>query len=279
MAMKSIIALASGDDSDAPLLSVAAKLAAHFKGRLRVQPAFGDPAADLVFYGTTLGHATPAMVERVNASLKEAQAKLESIGRDVAAAQRLPAGALVVEERALLPASALASAAALADLVAFGGPAVRSPTVAGIFAEALIGMRAPCLIVNGPRYDFNVVAIAWDGSVQAGRAVRAALPLIKAAGRVVVLQNTDDGGLDPDDAAVAPLTSYLELNGVADLSTRTVRGSAVAPSLLAGAQSEQCDLLVAGGYGRPRFYELALGGTTRSLVNAEKNAPHLFLAH
>ena len=278
MTMKSIIALASGDDSDAPLLSVAAKLAAHFEGRLRVQPAFGDPAADLVFYGTTLGHATPAMMERVNASLKEAQAKLESLGRDVAAAQRLPAGALVVEERALLPASALASAAVLADLVAFGGPAARSPTVAGIFAEALIGMRAPCLIVNGPRYAFEGVAIAWDGSVQAGRAVRAALPLIKAASRVVALQNADDGALDPDDSAVSFLTRYLELNGVANITTRTVRGSAVAPSLLAGAQSEQCELLVAGGYGRPRLYEMALGGTTRSLVNAE-GAPHLFLAH
>jgi nucleotide-binding universal stress UspA family protein len=48
--------------------------------------------------------------------------------------------------------------------------------------------------------------------------------------------------------------------------------------LLAGAQSETCELLVAGGYGRPRLYELALGGTTRSLVNA-KDAPHVFLAH
>jgi nucleotide-binding universal stress UspA family protein len=276
--MRSIIALASGDDSDAPLLSVTAKLAAHFDGRLRVQPAFSDPAADLVFYGTTFGHATPAMLERVNASLKEAQAKLESLGRDVAAAQRLPDGALIVEERALQPAEALATAAVLADLVAFGGLAARSPLVAGIFAEALIGMRAPCLVVNGPRYGFDAVAIAWDGSVQAGRAVRAALPLIKAASRVVVLQNADDSGLDPDDAAVASLTSYLELHGAANISTRTVRGSAVAPSLLAGAQSEQCELLVAGGYGRPRLYELALGGTTRSLVNAE-NAPHLFLAH
>lgn len=278
MTMKSIIALASGQDSDAELLSVAAKLAAHFGGQLRVQPAFGDPAADLVYYGTTLGHATSGMVERVNASLKESQARLESLGRDVAAAQKLPADALVIEERALAPASALASAAILADLVAFAGPAARSAAIGGIFGEALISMRAPCLIVNGPRYAFDAVAVAWDGSVQAGRAARAALPLIRSASRVVVLQNGDDRGMDADDSAVAALQTYLELNGVENITTRTVRGAAVAPSLLAGAQNEQCELLVAGGYGRPRLYELALGGTTRSLLNAE-NAPHLFLAH
>jgi nucleotide-binding universal stress UspA family protein len=278
MSLKSIIALASGEESDAQLLSVAAKLTAHFDGRLRVQPAFSDPAANLVFYGTTLGQTTPAMLERVNASLKEAQARLESLGRDVATAQRLSKGALIIEQRALQPASALASATALADLVMFSGPAARSPVAAGIFAEALIGMRAPCLIVNGPRYTFEAVAIAWDGSAQAGRAVRAALPLIKAASRVVVLQNADDSGLDPDDAVVARLTGYLEHNGVTGITVRTVRGAPVAASLITGAQSEGCELLVAGGYGRPRLYELALGGTTRSLVSAE-SAPHLFLAH
>lgn len=278
MALKSFIALASGEESDAQLLSVAAKLTAHFDGKLTVKPAFSDPAANLVFYGTTLGQTTPAMLERVNVSLKEAQARLESLGRDVTAAQRLPAGALVIEERALQPASALASAAVLADLVVFSGPAVRSPDIGGIFGETLISMRAPCLVVNGPRYTFAAVAIGWDGSVQAGRAIRAALPLIKAAARVVVLQNADDSGLDPDDSAIAALKDYLELNGVTNITTRAVRGAAVAPSLLAGAQSEQCELLVAGGYGRPRLYELALGGTTRTLVNAE-GAPHLFLAH
>jgi nucleotide-binding universal stress UspA family protein len=35
---------------------------------------------------------------------------------------------------------------------------------------------------------------------------------------------------------------------------------------------------VSGAYGRPRLYEMVLGGTTRSLVQAEQ-APHLLLAH
>jgi nucleotide-binding universal stress UspA family protein len=276
--MKSILAVASGDDADAQLLSVAAKLSGHFSAQLRVQPVFVDPAADLVFYGSALGQATPEIVERVNASVREQQDRLESLGRDVAAAQQLTGDALIIERRALQPSEALASAAVLADVVAFSGAEVRSPPVAGIFAEALIGMRAPCLVVNGPRYGFEGAAIAWDGSAQAGRAVHAALPLLRAASRTVVLQNADDGGLDADDADVDQLSRYLERQGAPNITTRTVRGANVAASLLAGAQSEKCELLVAGGYGRPRLYELALGGTTRSLVNAE-GAPHLLLAH
>ena len=44
------------------------------------------------------------------------------------------------------------------------------------------------------------------------------------------------------------------------------------------ARRARCGLLVAGAYGRPRLYELALGGTTHALVNAEDRL-HLLLAH
>jgi nucleotide-binding universal stress UspA family protein len=278
MTIKSIIAVASGEESDAQLLSVAAKLASHFTARLRVTSVYGDPAADFVSYGAALGQATPEMLERVTAARREAQARLESLARDVAAAQRLPPGALTLEKRASQPSAALARAAVLADLIAFGGPSVHSSGAAGIFAEALVNMRAPCLVVNSARYAFETAAIAWDGSAQAGRAVRAALPLLKAAARVVVLQNADDRGLAPEGLGPDLLADYLERHGVASVATRTLRGATIAKSLLAAAQDEKCELLVAGGYGRPRLYELALGGTTRALVNAE-GSPHLLLAH
>jgi hypothetical protein len=35
---------------------------------------------------------------------------------------------------------------------------------------------------------------------------------------------------------------------------------------------------VAGGYGRPRLFELVLGGTSRALVAAAE-APHILFAH
>jgi len=278
MSLKSIIAAASGESADAELLSVVAELAARFGAHVRVAPAFNDPAGNLVFYGAALGQGTPDMLARVNASMHQTLEKLQSLARDVAAQHQLAPSALVVETRALQPRDAVASAAVLADLVAFNGAAARSPALADLFAETLIGMRAPCFIANGGAYAFGATAIAWDGSAQAGRAVRTALPLLQSAARVVVLQNADDGGLDPDAAALDPLNDYLSRQSVMNVTTRVVRGANVAASLLGGAREEQCELLVAGAYGRPRLYELALGGTTRSLVHAE-NAPHLLLVH
>ena len=57
-----------GEAADAQLLNVNAKLAAHLEAHLRVMPAFSDPAAELVYFGTALGQASPDLLGRVNAS-------------------------------------------------------------------------------------------------------------------------------------------------------------------------------------------------------------------
>ena len=171
----------------------------------------------------------------------------------------------------------MANAAVLADLTAFHGLAARGP-LNGVFAETLISTRAPCLVVNGASDVFATAAIAWDGSAQAGRAVRAALPLLRLASKVLVFRNTEDSGLDASAANADALRAYLELHGVKNIAVRDIRGERVAVSLLEAVGGEKCDLLVSGAYGRPRLYEMVLGGTTRSLVLADQ-APHLLLAH
>jgi nucleotide-binding universal stress UspA family protein len=108
--------------------------------------------------------------------------------------------------------------------------------------------------------------------------VKAALPLLQMASGVFVLQNIEDAPKDADAANPDRLTSYLDQHDVANVATRPARGERVAPSLLAAARADQCELLVAGAYGRPRLYELVLGGTTRALTDAVE-PPHVLLAH
>jgi hypothetical protein len=156
MTLKSILAVASGEREDAQLISAAAKLAARFSGHVRVVPAFPDPAADLVYYGTAL-RASREAAERIEASEREAQARVEAAAQAVADREGLsgdPAGAaasIVVEKRALQPAVALAPAAVLADLVMFAASAARSPVLAGLFAETLLATRAPTLLLKARR--------------------------------------------------------------------------------------------------------------------------------
>jgi nucleotide-binding universal stress UspA family protein len=277
MSCKSIIAVASGESEDSEVLAAAAALAARLGARVRVLPAFPDPAADFVYYGATLARAPKEAVDRIVASERKAQDQVEALAAEAAAREGLAAGAVSVDKRELQPAMALAPAVVLADLALFGAAAARGP-LAGLFAETLIANRAPCLLIKGAAPLSGAAAVAWDGSAQAGRAVRSALPLLQGASRVSVLRNVDDRGAQSAAADPERLIAYLALHGVTGASVRDVRGDRVAPSLLAGAREEKCDVLVAGAYGRPRLYELVLGGTTRALTEAP-DPPHVLLTH
>jgi nucleotide-binding universal stress UspA family protein len=278
MAFRSIIAVASGESEDAQVFAVAARFAVRFGAHLQILPAFPDPAADLVSYGAALkrGAKGPA-AERVAASERERQQSIEALATEAAAREGLAKQALTVDQRALQPVVALAPAAMLADLVLLGAGGARG-SLAGLFAETLISHRAPCLLIKSGDFAFGPAAVAWDGSAQAARALKGALPLLQKASRVFVLHNTEDTNQDPEAANSAQLIAYLRLHDVTNVETREARGERVAPSLLAAARAEGCELLVAGAYGRPRLYELVLGGTTRALADAA-GPPHVLLAH
>lgn len=281
MTMKSIVVVASGEPEDADVISAAAKLAVRFESHVCVVPAFPDPAADLVYYGTSI-RASSEAADRIAASERVAQERLEVLAREIALREGLGAekGALpsvTVERRALAPAVALAPAAVLADLVLFGREAARS-VLAGLFAETLLSTRAPTLLIQAAPLSGGPVAVAWDGSAQAGRAARAALPLLQAATGVLILRNVDDESAEADAGAIVRLETYLARHGVTNVATRQLRGAQVSTSLLEAAKADKCEVLIAGAYGRPRLFEMILGGTTRALVNAA-GAPHLLLAH
>lgn len=283
MAYKSIVAIASGQDSDAHVFHAAAKLASQYAAHARVLPAYPDPAADLVAYGAALEGVSEAVIERVRDGEGAQQQKLESRLAEAAAragvlyGSKLDGASIEAQTRALMPSVAIAEAAVLADLVMFSGDAARGP-LSGLFAEALLEARAPVLIVNDDHFDMGAVAVAWDASPQAGRAAHAAMPLLAAAEEVVILQNVSDLGADLKASASEAFGAYLARHGVKRVRRLAVEGDNVAQSLLRGAREARCSTLVAGAYGRPRLYELALGGTTRALVHA-KDRLHLLLAH
>lgn len=274
MSLKSILVAASGEGDDAQVIAAAAALAARVGGYVQVTPAFADPAADYVAYGAALA-ASGSAAARIAQSEHAAQERVEAIARDAAARERVT---IEVSQRALQPPVALARAAVLADVVMFAAAAAQSQTLAPLFAETLLATRAPVLLTRAATVLSGPAAIAWDGSAQAGRAVRAALPLLALAPGVLIVRNVDDAGAA--DAAGDPerLRTYLAAHGVSDIAVRNVRGERVAASLLAAAQADNCALLIAGAYGRPRFYEMVLGGATRAFVNAAEG-PSLLLAH
>jgi nucleotide-binding universal stress UspA family protein len=289
MTCKTIVLVASGQEEDVQVFSAAAKLAARFSARVVVAPAYADAAADYVNYGTALAsdERRKEAIAVVRAGERDAQSRLQALARAVAEQEGLkwqepgadPAQgpSISVRPRDLNVASGLAPLALLADLVVFGAAAARDAFALGeLFGETLLTMRAPILLLKGATLTPGSVAIAWDGSAQAARAVRAALPFLKAASGVLILINSDESGAELVDEA--PLRDFLTQHDVVNVVSRKLHGGDVAASLLAAARADKCALLVAGGYGRPRLVEFVLGGTTRALVNAP-GEPHVLLAH
>lgn len=273
MTLKSIVVVASGEKSDTDVIASAAKLSARFGSHVVVIPAFPDPAADLVSYGVGLQSVGDA-ADRILAAERVDLERLQSLGRDAAAREKI---AIVVEKRVLVPAVALAPAAILADLVMFAGDAAQS-SLAGLFAETLLSTRAPVFLSKGAPLAGGPIAIAWDGSTQAARAVRAALPLLQKASGALILRNVDDKTKEAQASSSEQLCAFLARHEVSNIAPMDVRGARVADSLLSAARAEKCELLVAGAYGRPRLFEMVLGGTTRSLVQTA-GGPNLLLSH
>ena len=186
---------------------------------------------------------------------------------------------LTVLTRGLRPALALARNAALADLIVIAGEELKAGPLEDLLSQALLGDRAAVLIARGdPDRMSGPAAIAWDGSAQAGRAVRAALPLLAMASGIHVLQcvsSLDREAADPD---IDLLNDYLRLHGVGAGVATMLEGEDAGAVLLAAAEGKQAGLLVAGAWGHSRLRETVFGGATRSFLR-RNGGPSLLLAH
>jgi nucleotide-binding universal stress UspA family protein len=111
---------------------------------------------------------------------------------------------------------------------------------------------------NGLRH----AVIAWNGSREAARAVRDALPLIEAIGSAEVLV------VDPPQQEIGTdIARLLAAHGVkVDVRERLSGNADIGGLLLDEARMSGADLLVMGAYGHSRLREWILGGATEEVL-------------
>jgi nucleotide-binding universal stress UspA family protein len=111
------------------------------------------------------------------------------------------------------------------------------------------------------------VLVAWNGSVESGRAIWAAMPLLATAPRVSILSVLED-----DKAADGgKVVEYLAWHGVkADLLPTTRKQSNVGAQILAEATALNAGLLVMGAYTRSRLRRMVFGGVTEHVLTNAK---------
>ncbi len=169
----------------------------------------------------------------------------------------------------------------LSDLIVTARPsgdnqAISMMTInAALFETGRPAMIAPPAFATSGGVIGRKIAVSWNGSAEASRAVAAALPLIAWADDMVVL--SADSDKTTSDVA-AELAAYLAWHGI-DAKTRRLAASGghVGAALLAECEAMGADLLVMGAYTHSRMRQLILGGVTHHVL-AEAQIPVL-MAH
>ncbi|MFI4891505.1 MAG: universal stress protein [Steroidobacterales bacterium] len=176
------------------------------------------------------------------------------------------------------PAARLIPKARHHDLVVVGRRARDDRMPANLIELLLVGSGRPILIAPGQARSFigRSVVVGWKETPEAARAVAAAMPLLQAADRVVLVR------VEEDAAAKSPciddLAAQLAWHGVGADVRYIPMGRCRAEAALADVAAEVgAGLLVVGGYGHKPLREAAFGGVTSALV-AHADLP-VFMMH
>ena len=131
-------------------------------------------------------------------------------------------------------------------------------------------MRAgrPVLVVPtaAAKVGLDRVLVGWKDTRETRRAIVDALPILKKAASVTVVEIAVADELVAARARLAQIVGWLERHGVVAQATALPSAGDDADRLDAIAQELRVDLIVAGAYGHNRLREWVLGGVTRDLL-------------
>ncbi|MDC8011685.1 universal stress protein [Tahibacter soli] len=260
--MQSILALGNSHDRWDADFGYAAKFAALTESSLTGTLVCPTPSASGALYGAT--EAFALILESIRSAERkayEARGEFEKWARD----QGVRHAAWQVAEGSV--PDVLRHLGNWHDLLVLTRRDWGDAEAAQIGAVA-IRSGLPALVVP-PDFDdapsLRSVAVAWNGSAEAVRAIHAARPLLERAGRVTVLSGEIR---DPfSEIGWLPnfnLESYFARHAIpVSFVAIGASGADAGRAILDAAAANEATLLVMGAYGRSRFSEWAFGGATR----------------
>jgi nucleotide-binding universal stress UspA family protein len=177
-----------------------------------------------------------------------------------------------IHERCLVGAvpDLMADLARLRDLTIIPVPA--EDDVDQWYAETVVFQSGrPVLIVPeelpSTVAKFDAIAVAWDFSRTATRAVADAIPLLELAKVVRIVCVTNEKPIESSRAA-SELAAHLSRHGISVIVDEVdAAGRAIGDVLTQFVAANKIDLLVMGAYGHSRFREFILGGATKSIMS------------
>lgn len=258
--MKTIMLHVHDDAEQANRLTVALDLAHQGGGHIACVQVTGVDAYAAEPFGEMFG--TTAMVNtlhdqdrRVRQAV-ESRLRHEGIGWD----WRCFDGGIV---------ETLIAQSRLADVVVISQPAsghAGDTAPLSIIGDVVMHAGAPLLVVPAGTAHFDAsgaAMLAWNGSAEAAHAMRAAVPLLRHASAVHIVEVSDDHPGTPASEAA----TYLARHGIAcEIHEWPAKGRQTAVALLHAIDELAARYLVMGAYGHSRLREMVLGGVTRALL-------------
>lgn len=203
----------------------------------------------------------------------------EEIRKQVTAAEAEFRGALEKHSKSiewrsavmsLTPSSYVATQARCADLLI-----TKAATSASLDAwrhanttDLIMEAGRPVLIVplHVDRLGLERIVVAWKDTREARRAALDALPFLKLATHVAVVEIAPEAELASARVRVRDVVGWLKQHDVVAEAIPVAAAGANADQLNEIVNNHRADLIVAGAYGHSRFREWALGGVTRDLL-------------
>lgn len=216
----------------------------------------------------------PDLVRRAEAHSRDGAERM--VERVLAAAED---GSVTCARRRVVLGAAEDRAVALARLHDLSILPVADGAEREMAAALIFGSGRPVLLVPHAALGqpLNRLAVAWDGSRVAARALQDGLALLPPGGRVSILTVVGEKpltGMTPADEVAETLTR----RGIkAEAAVVQAQGRSVADALLDSARIAGADVLALGGFGHSRLRDFVLGGVTKDII-AQATMPVL-LSH
>jgi nucleotide-binding universal stress UspA family protein len=280
MAIRTILVGASGGSASNGAIELACRIAKRLRAHVEGFHVLVDPIA--VFAGMAMGEGfalSGDVVQEMTAGAEANAAKSKKSFEGIATRHELPhqSHGQIAASRDWGPSASwrqetgdasnlVAERARFFDLVVLGRSARVVDEPSSNTIEAVLARSGrPVLLAptEAPASIGYVVALAWNGSPQAVRALATSLPLLVAAERVFVI-TVGDG--DKND--IPSVLAYLTWHGIIAEHRHVLAnsGASTGTLLLNAANEASADILVMGGYGHQPWREALFGGVTRDIL-------------
>ena len=276
MSIAKILVPVTGTPRDEMAIAAAARMAKLCNAHMQVQFVHPDPASAVPLLGVPLsGDIMQAIIDGQTKFAQAAGARARQTMVDICRRESIE---IVKRPEHRAEASCafrevwgnagrlIVDSARLSDLVVFGPVHWRdSSEINEAFLDVLRSVRRPVLVGNSPNVgQLRKIAIGWDGSIVAARAICAVMAILQRAEQSDVLIVHRKGG---PSVPTQELTDYLVRNGV-KFETHAVATADKSPAemLINEATVSGADMLVVGGYGHDHLWETIFGGATDTLL-------------